>query len=384
MKILVVADYQGDGSPTAIFIHDQMKAYVQAGHEVMAISPVGLGKKDFHGGRLFPIIRKENIDGIEHIYMRYLTLSRYGIRHFNHASALAVLKACFKSILGEFLPDVIHAHTLGFDSEIGAYLKEKFGVPLVVTTHGSDTFVPFMAGQTRDLKTYADKADTVVCVSSLLRRRLEECGVSTPLRVILNGFNIRYLTEGAEKDPVHIMQAGSLIPRKKTDTTIRAVSMLKEQIGKVRFTSIGSGPELDNLQKLTAQLHITDDVVFAGQLPNQEVLQRMSEASYFVMPSVREGFGIVYLEAMAAGCVVIGTEGEGIADAVTHGENGFLVPADDPEAIAAVIRDCMDDPQRTAVIAENGRKTAMAMTWEHNAKQYDELFEELIKGDEAE
>ena len=104
----------------------------------------------------------------------------------------------------------------------------------------------------------------------------------------------------------------------------------------------------------------------------------MSEATYFVMPSVREGFGIVYLEAMAAGCIVIGTEGEGIADAITHGENGFLVPADDPEAIVAVIRGCMDDPQRAAVIAENGRKTALAMTWPYNAEQHGDLYEKLI------
>ena len=378
MKILVVAHYHGDGSPTAIFIHDQMKALVQAGHEVKVLSPIGIGKKDLRGSRFFPILRKETIDGIEHVCLRYLTLSRYGNRHFNHASAIAVLKSCFDSVLGQFRPDVIHAHTLGFNSEIGAFLKEKLGVPLVVTTHGSDTFIPFMEGKCAELKAYADKADTVVCVSSLLRRRLEECGVCAPMDVILNGFNVRYVKEGPQKDPAHIMQVGNLIPRKKTDMTIRAVAMLKSQIGKVRFTSIGSGPELEKLEALAAECNVADDVIFAGQLSNQEVQERMSEATYFVMPSVREGFGIVYLEAMAAGCIVIGTEGEGIADAITHGENGFLVPADDPEAIVAVIRGCMDDPQRAAVIAENGRKTALAMTWPYNAKQHGDLYEKLI------
>ena len=127
-----------------------------------------------------------------------------------------------------------------------------------------------------------------------------------------------------------------------------------------------------------------DDVVFAGQLSNQEVQERMSEAAYFAMPSVREGFGIVYLEAMAAGCIVIGTEGEGIADVITHGENGFLVPADDPEAIVRVIRSCMEDPRLAAAVAENGRKTALAMTWPYNAAQHQELFEKLMEGDKAE
>ena len=384
MRILVVAHYQGDGSPSAIFIHDQVKAYVQAGHEVLVFSPVGLGKKDLQGSRLFPLVRKQTIDGIEHVYMRYLTLSRYGNRHFNHTSAIAVLKTSFHKVLGQFDPDVIHAHTLGFNSEIGAYLKEKLGAPLVVTTHGSDTFIPHMEGQCAELKEYADKADTVVCVSSLLRQRLTECGVSVPMQVILNGFNIRYVTQPQKKDPTHMMQVGSLIPRKKTDMTIRAAAMLKEQTEKVRLTVIGSGPERENLENLAAELHVENDVLFAGQLSNQEVQERMAEATYFVMPSVREGFGIVYLEAMAAGCIVIGTEGEGIADAITHAGNGFLVPADNAEAIVQVIRNCMDDPVRAAQIAENGRNTALALTWPHNAEQYQELFETLTKGEKAE
>lgn len=378
MKILVVAYYQGDGSPTAIYIHDQMEALVQAGHKVMVLSPIGIGKKDLQGKRLSFGIHRQTIDGIEHVFLRYLTISRLGNKHFNNASAIFTLKRYCDRILNGFCPDVIHSHTIGFGSEVGVWLKEKLGVPLVVTTHGSDTFIPFMEGKCAELKAYADKADAVVCVSSLLRRRLEECGVCAPMQVILNGFNVRYVADGLPKDPAHIMQVGSLIPRKKTDMTIRAVAMLKEQTGKAHLTVIGSGPERENLKELAGQLHLADDVTFAGQLSNREVQERMSEATYFVMPSVREGFGIVYLEAMAAGCIVIGTEGEGIVDAITHGENGFLVPADDPEAIAAVIRGCIDDPQRAAVIAENGRKTALAMTWPYNAKQHQDLYEKLV------
>ena len=204
------------------------------------------------------------------------------------------------------------------------------------------------------------------------------------MQVILNGFNIRYVTQSREKDPTHMMQVGNLIPRKKTDMTIRAAAMLKAQTGKIRVTVIGSGPERENLETLADSLGLERNIMFLGQLSNQEVQERMAEATYFVMPSVREGFGIVYLEAMAAGCIVIGTEGEGIADTITHGQNGFLVPADDAESIVRVIRSCMEDPQRAAVVAENGRMTALALTWPHNAKQYQELFEKLVEGETAE
>ena len=275
---------------------------------------------------------------------------------------------------------MIHAHTLGFGSEVGAWLKEKLGCPLVVTTHGSDTFVPFHLDRKADLRNYAQKADTVVCVSSLLRRKLEECGVATPMCTILNGFDISYVARDTQKEPNYVIQVGSLIPRKKTDITIRAIANLRKKNKDIRFTSVGAGMERERLEMLCAELEITDIVTFTGQISNQEVQQKMSEATFFAMPSVNEGFGIVYLEAMAAGCVVIGTEGGGIADLVVNGENGFLVPADDEGAVADVIQACMDDPQRTAAIAARGSASAQKLTWEYNAKQYQVLFEDLVKG----
>ena len=97
------------------------------------------------------------------------------------------------------------------------------------------------------------------------------------------------------------------------------------------------------------------------------------------MPSVNEGFGIVYLEAMASGCITVGTEGEGIADLIVSGKNGFLVPPDSPDAIVSVIEWCLEHPEEADAIAEQGRKDALDLTWEHNAEQYIELFERMLE-----
>lgn len=383
MKILVVAQYQNDGSPTAIFIHDQMKAYICAGHEVLAIAPVAIGKKNWHGERLSLRTRKCTIDGIRHVFPRYLSLSRFGTKNFGSESAIMAIKTQFPAILEGFKPDVIHAHTLGFGSEIGAWLKEKIGCPLIVTTHGSDTFVPFNAGRQEDLKDYSNKADAVVCVSSLLGRRLIDSGVTVPVSTILNGFDVSYVSRNTSKKQNLVIQVGNLIPRKKTDISIRAIAELAKRTEDIRFTVVGSGQEKESLEKLCEALGIADLVTFTGQLPNQEVQQKMAEATFFVMPSVREGFGIVYLEAMAAGCVVIGTEGEGIADLIINGENGFLVPADDTEAVVHVIQTCMDHPQRAALIADRGRESAQKLTWKYNVEQYQSLFQKLVNEETA-
>ena len=95
------------------------------------------------------------------------------------------------------------------------------------------------------------------------------------------------------------------------------------------------------------------------------------------MVSKPEGFGIVYLEAMAAGCITVGTAGEGVADVIRSGENGFLVPADDPEAIVQIIENCLANSKKAAALAAAGQIAARKLTWEENAKQHIRLFTEL-------
>lgn len=71
------------------------------------------------------------------------------------------------------------------------------------------------------------------------------------------------------------------------------------------------------------------------------------------------------------------TEGQGIADLITSGENGFLVPPDDPGAIVKIITWCVEHPQEADRIAERGRRDALELTWDKNAAQYVRLFETL-------
>ena len=378
MNILVVCNYGLYADLSFSFVHNQIREYAALGHNVRVIIPNGVGKKGRNGSRFGAPVMCAVADGVQMCDVRYVTLSRFGNRYFNTASAIAAIRLHWTRLLDDFQPDVIHAHTLGFDSEIGFWLKKKLGCPLVVTTHGSDTYVPYGNGQKNVLKHYANQADTIVCVSSLLRRTLEDCQVDTDMKVILNGFNVSSSVI-EEKEPNRVTQVGSLIPSKKTDITIRAISLLRGQEIAANLTVIGSGEELDNLKKLCSDLNMDEHVLFTGQLPNPQVHKHLAHSAYFVMPSVREGFGIVYLEAMAAGCITIGTEGEGIADLINHGENGFLVPADDPAAIARIITDCRANPEWAKKIALRGKEAALGLTWEKNAQQYLALFGELQK-----
>lgn len=379
MNILVVCHYGLYRDLTASFVHNQVKAYTALGHQVRVIIPIPFGKRlTSPGAKGGPFFKRRTADGAELFYLRFLSLSNFGARHFNTPSALWVAWSRLDALLDGFAPDVIHAHTLGFDSEIGAFLKGRLSIPLVVTTHGSDTFVPFAKGERSKLKQSADQADYLVCVSSLLKRRMEDCGVAVPMSIILNGFQAKNAAQTPDKPPLSMIQAGYLVARKKADVTIRALAFLRERHPGVTLDIVGSGSELSRFQALCGELGVTDAVRFHGFLPNDQTLRKMSASRFFVMPSVNEGFGIVYLEAMASGCITIGTEGEGIADLIVSGENGFLVPPDDPEAIVQTIEWCLEHPEEAAAIAERGRRDARKLTWEHNAEQYLTLFKELI------
>lgn len=378
MNILVVCHYGLYQDFTASFVHNQERAIAAQGHRIRVIVPIAIGKRDWDGKRFSAPPRRREQDGVEIFPIRYLSLSKYGEGGFNSASAVWALRGRLNAVLSGFAPDVIHAHTLGFDSEVGAFLKERLGVPLVVTTHGGDTFVPFAKGERSRLKQSADQADHLVCVSTLLKRRMEDCGVKAPISVILNGFQVKGAAPSPNKPPFSIIQAGYLVARKKADVTIRAVASLRERHPGITLDIVGSGSELSRFQALCGGLGVTDAVRFHGFLPNAQTMQKMSTSRFFVMPSVDEGFGIVYLEAMASGCVTIGTEGEGIADLIVSGENGFLVPPDDPEAIVQAVEWCLEHPEEAAAIAERGWRDAMGLTWEKNASQYVNLFRELI------
>lgn len=130
---------------------------------------------------------------------------------------------------------------------------------------------------------------------------------------------------------------GSLYELKNVDITLRALHKAME--GKeYTFDIVGSGAENDNLHHLVDELEMGNHVVFHGQMKRDDAQNIVRNAECFVMVSSREAFGLVYVEAMAKGCVVIGTKGQGIDGIVKHGENGFLCKARDVDGLAEVIQ----------------------------------------------
>ncbi|MCT7963757.1 glycosyltransferase [Laspinema sp. D1] len=121
---------------------------------------------------------------------------------------------------------------------------------------------------------------------------------------------------------------------KGVDVTIRALPEIAQAQPDVKYLVIGRGDDQPRLQGLAQELGVSDRVVFAGFVPTEELALHYRVADAYIMPS-QEGFGIVYLEAMACGKPVLSGDADGSADPLQDGKLGWQVPHRDPQAVAA-------------------------------------------------
>lgn len=128
-------------------------------------------------------------------------------------------------------------------------------------------------------------------------------------------------------EDVSLLCVGSLLKRKHIDSVINAFAKLYKKQNKTALTIIGKGEEEDYLKSLTRTKDCFEAISFMTECDRTEVIARMKKAHIFALISSNEAFGMVYLEAMSQGCIVIAAKGEGFDGIISDGENGFLCEA---------------------------------------------------------
>jgi len=149
---------------------------------------------------------------------------------------------------------------------------------------------------------------------------------------------------------------GRLWPTKGQDTLIRAIALLKNSGLDVPVEFVGDGPLRQEYERLAQQLGVADRCTFVGKVPHDEVLARMAASTVCVVPSCSEAFGLVNIEAMAVGTPVVASRVGGIVEIVREGQDGFLVPPDDPQALANRLYLILSDPALRAQMGQNARQ----------------------------
>lgn len=153
---------------------------------------------------------------------------------------------------------------------------------------------------------------------------------------------------------------GRLVKYKNVDVLIRALH--EKYQDKVRLHIVGVGAEEDNLKQLSRQLGIEKNVIFHGQLPRNKVYEMMKKSYCFIMVSDNETFGMVYIEAMLAGCITIASKAGGVDGVIVDGKNGFLSKQGDVNELVKTLNRIESLPTRE--ISEI-RKQAVLTAYEY-------------------
>jgi len=327
MKILLItSEYPPQGNTSAI--HYFAREWVKTGNEVYVVFecsrlvfPLYLiaGQQD----RRMPAGKTERYD-LDGVHVLKLPLVRL-IPKSGFTSPLSRMRAIRKmeetiQEWGKF--DVIISH---FCSNVFFLTQIAQGIlkcPVVSVFHTCDTRNDALAKKIVESSSMIGARSAKI--EDYLRNNISYSG--NVLRV-MSGVPDEYIVNREEckiKDYYRFIYVGKLIKRKNVAEMLESFSQLPPNIN-YHLDIIGDGLEKETLQKICADLSLTDRVSFLGAMSREEVHKRMSEADCFVMISSGETFGLVYLEALAAGCIVIGSKGEGIDGIIVNGENGFLV-----------------------------------------------------------
>jgi glycosyltransferase involved in cell wall biosynthesis len=222
--------------------------------------------------------------------------------------------------------------------------------------------------------------DKIIPVSERVRQDLMDMGVrSEKMEVVPNGVDLLKIDDVREEEKVSdLVYVGRLSEHKKVDLLLNAVSMAREAIPEMRCTIIGDGPEREKLGKLAKKLEIEESVDFLGFLEREEdVIAGMKSSKIFVLPSMREGFGISALEANACGLPVVTVRSDMNAakDLVEDGLNGFVCGLN-PEEMAQRILELLKDDQY-ASLSESSRRVAERYDWSLVTDAIERVYGEL-------
>jgi phosphatidylinositol alpha-1,6-mannosyltransferase len=265
-------------------------------------------------------------------------------------------------------PDVIHAHWFVPQGIVAVIVGRVLNIPTVITAHGGDVYG--LRGRLLDAlrKALASRCEAVTVVSRDMAAKLPEVTSrrGEPPSVMPMGVDTRRFSaapERGEDSNQTVLFVGRLARKKGVEYLLRAFPDILARHPDARLVVVGDGPCRGELEALSSQLGLAQRVRFAGAQPPAELPRFYSNSRVFVGPSVvtrggdTESFGLVFVEAMAADCPVVGTSVGGIPDVVIHGRTGLLVEPESPAALATAINGLLDSP------AEAGRMGSLAQRW---------------------
>lgn len=299
-------------------------------------------------------------------WIRYLSLpGRLGLPTAG-AFVFARIVGRIRELARQSHIDLIHAHGALPAGHAAMLLSSELGLPYVVTVHGLDAFsTQQVGGRVGEWCRHISRrvyqsSRRVICISELVREEvLAGMGTACRTSVVYNGVDTDFFSPGssAASKELTVLCVGNLLPIKGHEVLIRAIASVVNEFSSLKLEIVGHGPEQPRLEVLVRDLGIRERVQFRGRQSRREVVDAMRRCTVFALPSSYEGLGCVYLEAMSTGKPVIACRGQGIAEIIRQGSNGFLTGPGNEKELALSLAMLLRDDRRRQIMGQAARDT---------------------------
>ena len=384
-KLLVTAStfprWEGDTEPR--FVYDLSRAMLNQ-FDITVLVPAAPGAQDH-----------EEMGGLHVERYHYFPVHRWETLCYPGAIVPRIKEKKLRALLVPFLFaalwwnifkrrkqfDVVHAHWLIPQGIVQSFFK----MPYLVTGHGGDV-TSLNQGVLKALKRRClQRAGAVTTVSQQLKQVIEEICPGKAVEIMPMGCDTREFSPSYRKEnffgqngkPV-VLFVGRLAEKKGVTYLIEAMKQVDAML-----VIVGDGPLRAQLEEQAKPLG--DKVQFLGAKTHDQLAEIYASADVFAAPSVQakdgdvEGFGLVFLEAMASGLPVVASRSGGIPYLVHDGENGLLVEPGNVEELAGAIRKMISMEDLRNVVCANGMERIQNFTYTSVGKKYIKLLENLIR-----
>lgn len=231
------------------------------------------------------------------------------------------------------------------------------------------------------------KADFVTAISSYLVDRAIQNGIQKEkIKIVPNAVDIKHFTKEYPKEELNslknelnikdgekvLITTSRLVKKNAIDDVIKSLKYLPSNI---KFLIFGIGEDLEKLKNLAKEINVEDRIKFLGQVDHKDLPKYLHISDVFLRPSLSEGLGNSFLEAMVAGVPVVGTEVGGIPDFLIDRESGLFCEVNNPESIVEKVKLLLENDELRKKIIENGRNLVKKeYNWDIIVKRIKDIF----------
>jgi glycosyltransferase involved in cell wall biosynthesis len=277
----------------------------------------------------------------------------------------------------EFDVDILHGHFANPNRVGGMLAARDHDIPCTVTAHAVEIFKQPNVDRIRYI---CDGMDHVIVPSEYNYRYLrEEIGIQNGITVVPATTRIDKFDPSMSTVENRILTVARLVEKKGYPFAIKAINALIEDGHNIEYHVIGTGDQEERLRKQVEEYNIDDHVDFLGHVSDERLRRELSEACVFLLPCViaengdRDAMPVALKEAMASETACVSTTVSAIPELITDGEDGRLVPPENPEELATAVGELLKNSEKRQKLAQNGRETV------HDKFDIEDSIDKLLK-----